>query len=309
MTSIVEILCSDGVAKPPSFLRGSVQYETITGSEAYGVADTAALSDRDVVGFCMPPKDTVFPHLRGEIPDFGRQTQRFNVWQQHHMQRQKGSSGSQDGDAMNYDVSIYSIVRFFSLCMDNNPNMVDTLFTPQRCVVHMTRLGERVRGARKLFLHKGSFHKFKGYAYSQLHKADSKDPEEGTKRAADRARTGMDSKFCYHVVRLMDEAQQILEEHDLDLERNREQLKSIRRGEWTMDRVREYFKYREAALEDAYNRSTLRHTPDEEGIKALLLECLESYYGDLSKAVTVVGGERAIIEQIAALCQRAVPRG
>lgn len=42
-------------------------YETIMGSVAYGVnTDT---SDFDTVGFCIPNKDIVFPHLRGVDED------------------------------------------------------------------------------------------------------------------------------------------------------------------------------------------------------------------------------------------------
>jgi len=54
--------------------------------------------------------------------------------------------------------------------MENNPNMCDSLFVPQRCVLYASKVGQLVRDNRKLFLHKGSYHKFRGYAYAQLHK-------------------------------------------------------------------------------------------------------------------------------------------
>jgi hypothetical protein len=54
--------------------------------------------------------------------------------------------------------------------MENNPNMVDALFLPRRCVLHSTPIYEHVRENRTMFLHKGSWHKFRGYAYSQLSK-------------------------------------------------------------------------------------------------------------------------------------------
>ena len=54
--------------------------------------------------------------------------------------------------------------------MENNPNVIDSLFTPVNCVLHSTRVGNLVRENRRLFLHKGAWPKFKGYAYSQLHK-------------------------------------------------------------------------------------------------------------------------------------------
>jgi predicted nucleotidyltransferase len=51
------------------------------GSQAYGVnTDT---SDLDIYGVCIPPKEMIFPHLAGEIPGFGQQIQRFEMWQEH----------------------------------------------------------------------------------------------------------------------------------------------------------------------------------------------------------------------------------
>ena len=73
-----------------------------------------------------------------------------------------------------YDFAVYNIVRFFQLCMENNPNMVDALFVPDNMIVHITHVGNMVRDARKMFLHKGAYHKFKGYAFSQLHKAGTR---------------------------------------------------------------------------------------------------------------------------------------
>ena len=137
------------------------------GSVAYGVSSDT--SDMDVYGFAVPPKHIVFPHLAGEILGFGRQHKRFEVFQAHHIKDE--SSRKQ------YDLSIYSIVKFFSLCMDNNPNMIDSLFVPRRCVLHSTQIGEHVREHRKEFLHKGAWWKFKSYSFSQIHKLKTKQHE------------------------------------------------------------------------------------------------------------------------------------
>lgn len=74
-----------------------------------------------------------------------------------------------------YDFQIFSIVKYFQLCMENNPNMLDSLFTPVNCVIHSTQIGNLVRENRKMFLHKGCWPKLKGYAFSQLHKASIKE--------------------------------------------------------------------------------------------------------------------------------------
>ena len=256
MASNISALTKQGVIKPPKFMPDNMHYEAMTGSIAYGCSSD--VSDMDIVGFCIPPKEDVFPHLKGEIPGFGRQIQRFEQFQKHHVQHNKRE----------YDFTIYSIVKFFQLCMENNPNMIDVLFVPRRCVLYSSRIGEIVRENRKLFLHKGSYHKFKGYAYSQLHKMTNKETPElvkfeehhglgheftlsqiaeelrqrgahpdleqfseeilfeyrqqleaVSKRDLDIRAHTFDCKFAYHLVRLCLECEQILREGDLQLDR------------------------------------------------------------------------------------------
>ncbi len=148
-----------------------------------------------------------------------------------------------------------------------------------------------MRENRRLFLHKGAWPKFKGYAYSQLHKIAIKQPQG--KRAELVAEHGYDTKFGYHVVRLVGEVEQILVEGDIDLQRDNEQLKAIRRGEWTEDRLRSWFAEKESHLERLYAESPLRATPDEPRLKALLVRCLEEHYGSLEGCV--VDPDRAVV--------------
>ena len=283
-----------GLIHPPKWLANNTAMLVIMGSQAYGVSND--LSDQDIYGFCVPPKELVFPHLAGEIPGFGRQIQRFEVWQEHHVQ--------DFAKEVERDFSVYGIVKYFQLCMENNPNMIDSLFVPQNCVIHSTQIGVMVRENRRMFLHKGSWHKFKGYAYAQMNKIGQKANASNPKRQEAIEKFGYDVKFAYHVVRLMNEVEQILVEGDLDLQRNREQLKSIRRGEWTLDQLKEYFTNKEHALETAYANSKLPHGPDEERVKELLLNCLEHHYGSLSAAVRRVPSMDAMLLDIQALVDR-----
>jgi len=290
MASIVGSLTQKGLISPPKFLPSNIQMETMMGSVAYGVSDD--MSDLDVYGFCIPPKDIVFPHLAGEINGFGNQIQRFDQYQQHHI----NDPSLRGGKGQEIDVAIYNIVKYFQLCMDNNPNMIDSMFTPIRCILHSTEVGNMVRERRKIFLHKGSWHKFKGYAYSQLHKMSNKNPTG--KRLALVEKYGYDVKFAYHVVRLINEVEQILVEGDLDLTLNREQLKSIRRGEWKEEDIRKWFEDKETGLEKVYTESKLQKKPDQQKIKTLLIECLEHHYGSLDKCVTIVDKSTAYLKQI-----------
>jgi len=160
---------------------------------------------------------------------------------------------------------------------------VDSLFVSINCVFHSTQIGNMVRDNRKLFLSKRVWFKFKGYAYGQMHKLDGKEPTGKRKESVDKY--GFDVKYAYHIVRLMNECQQILTDGDVDLQRSKEELKSIRRGEWTEQRIKEYFESSLPGLEDIYKKSTLPEHPPEDKIKKLLLECLESHYGTLSGIV------------------------
>jgi len=252
----------------------------------------------DVYGFCIPPKEMVFPHLTGEIEGFGRQKKRFEQYQQHHIKDDTAMSGK----GRDYDVSIYNIVKYFNLCMENNPNMIDSLFVPHECVLHITKVGNMVRENRKLFLHKGSWHKFKGYAYSQLHKMRGRQVEG--KRVALREEFGFDVKFAYHVVRLLDEAEQILVHGDIDLRRNKEQLKAIRKGEVSEDDIRKWAADKEVQLEKAYAESKLPYGPDEAKIQQLLENCLEEHYGSLDACVVHQDAPTRALREIQAVMDR-----
>lgn len=166
MGTLVQRLAKRKLIAPPSCVVNQTQYEVMMGSVAYGVSNV--ISDVDIYGFCIPNKKIIFPHLDGEIFGFGRQKKRFEQYQQHHI---KDPSNDKE-----YDIVIYNIVKYFSLCMKNNPNMLDSLFVPRRCCLHVTQIGNIVRENRRLFLHKGAWFKYKGYAYSQLHKAKSSNP-------------------------------------------------------------------------------------------------------------------------------------
>jgi uncharacterized protein len=105
-------------------------------------------------------------------------------------------------------------------------------------------------------------------------------------------------KFAYHVVRLLNEVEMILVEHDLDLHRNNDQLKDIRAGNWKIEQIEDYFAMKEKSLEEVYVKSTLRHKPDEPAIKKILLEVLEEHYGSLKDAVETADQYKNMLRQI-----------
>lgn len=277
MSSTIEQLTRRKLINPPNDVKSNTMYETVVGSIAYGVSDD--LSDFDVNGFYIPAAHKLFPTLRGHLLGFDADPKAPKAFQQHHID-------DQDGRRM-WDLNIYSITIYFKLCLENNPNMVDTLYTPRDCVLHSTTIAEMVREKRDLFLHKRCWPKYKGYAYQQLHKMKGKDPEEGSKRWQLRERYGYDVKFAYHLVRLLYEAEMIAAEGTIDIRRNREHLKAIRRGDVTQAEVETWAAEKESHLERLFETTTLRAEPARAEIKQLLINCLEHHYGNLSELAVV----------------------
>lgn len=158
---LLHSLESKSLISPPKWLSSNTHYLTIMGSMAYGVSSDN--SDLDLFGVAIPPRHVVFPHEMGYIEGFGKRPEQFGVWQQHDIIDKSARQ--------NYDFKIYGIVKFFQLAMDNNPDVIDSLFTRRESVIHITKTFELVREHRKQFLHKGIVSKLKGYAYKQLTKA------------------------------------------------------------------------------------------------------------------------------------------
>lgn len=297
MSSTVATLARRELINPPNDVRSNTMYETVVGSVAYGVSDD--LSDYDVNGFFIPAADRLFPHLRGHLLGFNKDVRVPKCWQNHHIM--DPSTGRE------YDLNIYAITQYFRLCLDNNPNMIDTLYTPRECVLHSTPISEMVRERRDLFLHKKCWPEYKGFAYSQLHKMQGKNPEKDSKRDRLRERYGFDVKYAYHLVRLLYEAEMIMNEGCIDIRRHREHLKAIRRGEVTQDDIVKWAAEKEHHLERAFENSTLRAEPETDAIKQLLIDCLEQQYGTLSAMEPVrqsMDLERRALEKIRDICDK-----
>jgi len=275
----------------PKFVPTNMVMEVVGGSVSYGVS--GEFSDWDIVGVCIPSKAELFPSIFNDvIPGFGKQKKRFSTYQQHHISYKE----------KDYDITIYNIVDFFNKCKDMSPNMVDVLYVPDNCVLHITQIGNLIRENRSMFLNKKCWQSFKGYAYSMQKKMENKDPEEGSKRDKLIEEFKFDVKYGYHLVRLMSEVEQLLATGDMDIQLDRERLKAIRRGEWTMQQIKDFFTYKEKSLEELYNSSTLPYSPDEAKIKALLRRCINMHYDDMSKHIVVPGKAEAALRAIRDIC-------
>lgn len=108
-----------------------------TGSQAYGIA--LDQSDEDSRGVCVLPER----FLLG-----------LEAFEQHESEFK--------------DHVTYALAKFARLALQGNPNIVETLFTPEAHVLHIDELGERLRASREVFLSKLAGERFGGYARSQM---------------------------------------------------------------------------------------------------------------------------------------------
>lgn len=245
-------------------------YLTVSGSRSYGTNNIN--SDWDFVGFTVPPVELVFPHTAGVIPGFGRQIKHFE-----NFQFQDGYH-SQFGK---YDLTIYSIVKYFQLVMEGNPNMVDSLFTDWKLQVVSDAIGWRVWERRHLFLSQKCYHTFKGMMWSHLSRLKGEHTKEG--RLDLKEKYGWDTKDGYHSVRMMLELKQILFNGDLELQKDKNYLLDIRNGKVSKDEALKVCEDILKELESKQDKFVVPYAPDESAIKNLLIQCLEMKYGDLNK--------------------------
>ena len=108
------------------------------GSHAYGT--NIPESDLDVKGVAVPPA----PYFHGFLERF------------------------EQAESRAPDMVVYDVRKFFSLAADCNPNIIEVLWTDSSDHLRVTPAGERLLGARGMFLSRKAKHTFSGYAAAQL---------------------------------------------------------------------------------------------------------------------------------------------
>jgi predicted nucleotidyltransferase len=272
-------------------------YEVIMGSFAYGVSSDT--SDVDLYAVSIPPNSVLYPHTAGYVYGLLEHPPVFEVINKHHVEM----------GAKVVDFNIYGIVKYFNLCADNNPNMLDSLFVPDRCIIFADDAGMHLRNNRHAFLHKGAYVKYRGYFFQQLTKLVNGQLSKASRQELVE-KYGFDTKFAYHIVRLALQVEELLTTGDMDLERNKEVLKSIRKGAWTKQELLDWAKNKEAELDKLYLNSTgvLPEKRDNSKLKKLFNEIVEIKNGKVQGSYVGISEDDLkkinLYDKISALVQR-----
>lgn len=264
---LLKTLIAQKLISPPHWLVDNLLYANIHGSELYGCATDT--SDKDIYGICMPPLTTLFPHLLGWVNGFGSPPS-FNQWVEHHVEYGKKT----------YDFNITSLPQFLWLAKDGNPNIIECLFAPHDCVLHSIVAIGPLLDYKSELLTKKCVPRFMGYAVSQLRKLQYKTPQGKRKQRVDEH--GYDTKFASHCIRLLTFCEQILTSRYIDLRRDRELLKSIKRGEWKLPQIEEWVQNKIIHLDKLNAESSLPEHPNSQKIYDIMLGLIECHYGSVS---------------------------
>jgi predicted nucleotidyltransferase len=142
------------------YVEGHTIFECIVGSMAYGT--NSPESDIDKSGVMIPGKEYHYG------------LKRFDQFQ--------GYPGE--------DKTIYNFQKAIKLITENNPNMLDLLCIPDRCVLRITPYWQEVMDNAELFISKKCKFTFSGYSISQLnriraHRAYLLNPPKGEPERSD----------------------------------------------------------------------------------------------------------------------------
>ena len=134
---------------------------------------------------------------------------------------------------------------------------------------------------RSLFVTKHIYHSFTGYAHGQLSRMTKFEHKGfmGDKRKKLVEKFGYDCKNASHLIRLLRMGIEFLNEGELYVFReDAPQLLEIKRGEWTLERVKEEAERLFKRAEEAYDRCILPAQPALAQIEDLLYNMLDGYF-------------------------------
>jgi predicted nucleotidyltransferase len=265
--------------KAEQWLVPNLMLETITGSRAYSCETED--SDYDLTAIVLPKHEHLFPQQYGfilgfdQLPNFTRKE----------LKGKKIMIGDKP-----FESEWISLIEFFVHAgLKASPNLVEVLFVRRELVTVGTKAGWLLRDNRKLFLSLRTFHAFKGFACGQMHRIRTRKPET-EERQKIIEKYHYDIKMAYQTLRLLNQTEQILTDGDLDLQRNKEEHKLMRKGEWgDFDRFDKEFQKRMDYVEELSRKCNLPPQPQAGALKKLLNEILEEHYS--SEAVRVRNDE------------------
>jgi predicted nucleotidyltransferase len=242
----------------------NVILSAICGSRGYGTDNPS--SDFDIRGIGVYPKNMTLGYVERPEQESSTSVENGQVWDQIH----------------------YDLRKFMRLAAGCNPNILEIVFSPDKNLRICTSEGALLRFHKEKFLSKEAFKTYGGYAKGQLSKIKARKSsiEQGKKsvklnleRAEAEIKFGYDTKYAMHLVRLMRTCEEILSGQGVIVHRpDAEELKAIRNGSWSLQKLEEWFEEMDAKLYVKAASSDLPDRTDEEFLNELCVQIQEEHW-------------------------------
>ena len=228
------------------------------GSVSHGTYIPKQTDDVDVISVFIPPPEYVYGLCRSKTV------------------AKKGSNEE-------IDFVAHPFRKFVSMMSGSNPNVLNLLWLEDRFYLKKTKWGDRLIENRDIFLSKKyCYNAFRGYARRQLilMKKAKFQGYMGQKRKEIVRKYGYDIKQGAHLCRLLNMGIEILTTGKVNVfrENDADMYISIKKGEWSLERVKNTAEKLFKELDNVKEKSILPEEPDWDKINGLCVEILQDYY-------------------------------
>jgi hypothetical protein len=150
------------------------------------------------------------------------------------------------------DEVYWELEKFLRLALKANPNVLETLWTPQ--VLQADETAQELRGMRDAFLSKHLYKTYSGYVLSQFRRMANAHKNKGTYKP----------KHAMHLVRLLYSGIAALRTGEIlvDVSDRRDELLSIRNNDVPFDEVKTMALELDKQFQRAFDETTLPEQPD-----------------------------------------------
>jgi predicted nucleotidyltransferase len=213
---------------------GSISHNTYVPKE-----DPDSIDDVDIMGVVVPPPERVIG---------------LRKWEHWTLQKDE------------LDVVFFSLQKFVELLLKSNPNVVGLLWLRPDLYLRVHPAFQKLIDHRDIFGSRQAYESFAGYASAQIKKMEGGAFEGymGARRKALVEKHGYDAKMAAHAIRLLRMGAEFLETGKLQVfrEEDAEELRAIKRGEWSLDRVKQEAEKGFERAKAARENSPLPEKPD-----------------------------------------------
>lgn len=181
-----------------------------------------------------------------------------------------------------WDAVSYELRKLMNLLIKSNPNVLSMLWVDEKHVLFQDDFGKKLRQNRDIFSAKTIYQSFTGYAYSQLKRMTHFQFEGymGEKRKKLVEHFGYDTKNAAHLIRLLRMGIEFLREGVLHVTRpDAQELLAIKKGDWTLERVKTQAERLFKEAEEEFVNSKLPDVVDEKYVEKFLVDMIKKYRG------------------------------